>query len=122
MSSKLPSRFGIKLILLSILIGLLFLWVKMDWPCLFRSITSIPCIGCGLSRAWLAALRLDFSNAFRYHPVFWSIPVLVMLALFDGKLFRKDIWNRILLILPTAGLFVCYIIRLAAYLKGNLVF
>lgn len=122
MSSKLPSRFGVKLIILGIFIGILLFWVTMDWPCLFRRITGIPCIGCGLSRAWLAALRLDFCDAFRHHPMFWSIPVLMLLALFDGKLFRKGIWNRILLILLPAGLIVCYIIRLVVYLRGNVVF
>ncbi|MBQ2785288.1 MAG: DUF2752 domain-containing protein [Oscillospiraceae bacterium] len=122
MLSKLPSRFGIKLIILCTFIGVLLFWVMMDWPCLFRRITGIPCIGCGLSRAWLAALGLDFCSAFRYHPMFWSIPVLMLLALFDGRLFRKDIWNHILLILLTAGLFVCYFIRLVVYLRGGIVF
>lgn len=122
MLSRLPSRFVIKLIILCTFIGVLLFWVMMDWPCLFRRITGIPCIGCGLSRAWLAALRLDFYSAFRHHPMFWSIPVLMLLALFDGKLFRKDIWNRILLILLPAGLIVCYIIRLVVYLRGNVVF
>ena len=122
MSPKLPSRFGIKLIILCAFTGLLLLWVVMDWPCLFRRITGIPCIGCGLSRAWLAALRLDFYSAFRYHPMFWSMPVLMLQALFDGKLFRKDIWNRILLILLAAGLLVCYIIRFMIYLMGHTVF
>ena len=122
MSSKLPSRFGIKLIILGIFIGILLFWVLMDWPCLFREITGIPCIGCGLSRAWLAALRLDFYSAFRHHPMFWSIPVLMLLALVDGQLFPKDTWNRILLILLTAGLFICYFIRLVVYLSGNTAF
>lgn len=122
MSPKLPSRFGIKLIILCAFIGVLLFWVVMDWPCLFRRITGIPCIGCGLSRAWLAALRLDICSAFRYHPMFWSVPVLMLLALYDGKVFRKDIGSRILLILLTAGLLVCYIIRLVVYLKGNTLF
>ena len=122
MSPKLPSRFGIKLIVLIISIGILILWVIMDWPCLIRSITGIPCVGCGLSRAWLAALRLDFYSAFRHHPMFWSVPVLVLFALFDGKLFRKNIWNGLVLIGLIAGLVVCYIVRIVVYLSGNAVF
>ena len=122
MSPKLPSHFGIKLFILCVFFGVLLVWVMMDWPCLFREITGIPCIGCGLSRAWLAALRLDFASAFRYHPMFWSIPVLMLAALFDGRLFRKDMWNRILLSLLSAGLVACYIVRLVVYLRGNAVF
>lgn len=116
---KLPSRPGIRLIILGIFIGVLLFWVMMDWPCLFRAVTGIPCIGCGLSRAWLAALQLDLASAFRYHPMFWSIPLLILLAFFDGKLFRKALWNRLLLILLTAGLAVCYLIRFVVYLRGG---
>lgn len=122
MSVKSPSHLPAKLIILGAYICLLLFWVFMGWPCVIRSITGIPCIGCGLSRAWLAALQLDFSAAFRYHPMFWSIPVLVLLALFDGKLFRKELWNRILVILLFAGLVVCYVIRLVVYLRGDFVF
>lgn len=119
---KLPSRPGIRLIILGIFIGVLLFWVMMDWPCLFRAVTGIPCIGCGLSRAWLAALQLDLASAFRYHPMFWSVPLLILLAFFDGKLLRKELWNRILVVLLLVGLVVCYIIRLVVYLRGDFVF
>lgn len=119
MSLKTPSHLRIKLIILGAYACLLLFWVMMDWPCLFRAVTGIPCIGCGLSRAWLAALQLDLASAFRYHPMFWSIPVLVLLAFFDGKLLRKELWNRIFIILLLAGLVVCYIIRLVVYLRGD---
>ena len=122
MSLKMPSHLRIKLIILGAYACLLLFWVMMDWPCLFRAVTGIPCIGCGLSRAWLAALRFDFCEAFRYHPMFWSIPVLGLFALFDGKLFRKNIWNGLVLIGLIAGLVVCYIVRIVVYLGGNAVF
>ena len=39
-----------------------------------------PCPGCGLTRAYLAVLRLDFSAAFRYHPLFpVAVPALLYL-------------------------------------------
>lgn len=122
MSLKTPSHLRIKLIILGAYVCLLLLWVFMGWPCLFRAITGIPCIGCGLSRAWLAALQFDLASAFRYHPMFWSIPVLILLAFFDGKLLRKELWNRILLIVLTAGLAVCYLIRFVVYLSGDFSF
>ena len=37
-------------------------------------------IGCGMTRAWLAALRLDFAAAFAYHPLFWVVPIAFVLA------------------------------------------
>lgn len=39
--------------------------------CLFRWLFGVSCPGCGLTRATLAALRLDFQAAFHYHPLFW---------------------------------------------------
>jgi hypothetical protein len=38
--------------------------------CPIRWMTHLPCPGCGMTRACLAAFRLDFTDAFRYHPLF----------------------------------------------------
>lgn len=65
-------------------IGVLFVaWLALyllDIGCVFRLMTGIPCPGCGMTRAWLAALRLDFAAAFAYHPLFWVVPVAFVLA------------------------------------------
>jgi hypothetical protein len=42
----------------------------MTGGCLFRTVTHIPCPGCGMTHAFLAAFRLDFADAFRWHPLF----------------------------------------------------
>ena len=52
--------------------------------CPIKALTGVSCAGCGMSRAWLALLRLDLSSAFAYHPPFW-LPVPVAL----GLLFRR---------------------------------
>lgn len=65
-------------------IGALFVaWLALyllDIGCVFRLMTGIPCPGCGMTRAWLAALRLDFAAAFAYHPLFWVVPIAFALA------------------------------------------
>lgn len=65
-------------------IGALFIaWLALyllDIGCIFRLMTGIPCPGCGMTRAWLAALRLDFVVAFAYHPLFWVVPIAFVLA------------------------------------------
>ena len=65
-------------------IGALFVaWLALyllDIGCIFRFMTGIPCPGCGMTRAWLAALRLDFAVAFAYHPLFWVVPIAFVLA------------------------------------------
>ena len=39
-------------------------------PCLFYTLTGLLCPGCGNTRAAFALLRLDFSAAFQYNPLF----------------------------------------------------
>lgn len=65
-------------------IGVLFIaWLALyllDIGCVFRLMTGIPCPGCGMTRAWLAALRLDFAAAIAYHPLFWVVPLAFVLT------------------------------------------
>lgn len=46
------------------------------YTCPFRLILGISCPGCGMTRALHSMLRLDFSGAFHYHPLFWTIPLI----------------------------------------------
>ncbi|MCD8347702.1 MAG: DUF2752 domain-containing protein [Lachnospiraceae bacterium] len=43
-----------------------------------------------MSRAWLSVLRLDFSSAFSFHPLFW-MPILVIVLF----LLRKRIPTKL---------------------------
>ncbi len=117
-----PRRRAFVLRLLCLLLwgGLLAAAVAGQAPCLFRKATGLICPACGMSRAWLAALRLDIGAAFRYHPMFWSIPVLALLWLFDGRLLPRAWMNRALLTGILCGLTACYGIRLVAFLNGVL--
>jgi hypothetical protein len=49
----------------------------MTGGCLFRTVTGIPCPGCGMTHAFLAAFRLDFADAFRWHPLFPLVMLLI---------------------------------------------
>ncbi|MGN0557309.1 MAG: DUF2752 domain-containing protein [Acutalibacteraceae bacterium] len=40
------------------------------YRCPFQAVFGRGCPGCGLTRAFLAALRWDFDAAFRYHPLY----------------------------------------------------
>ena len=93
--------------------------LRLGTGCLIRKYTGLLCPGCGLTRAWLAAFRLELGAAFRHHPMFWSIPVFMLFVLFDGRLLRSETWNRIFLYGLVAAYFGCYIIRLIAFLGGS---
>ncbi len=75
-------------------------------PCVFLHITGIECLGCGMTRALLEAIQLDFASAFEYHKMFWSLPILGIYILFDGKPFKNRIINFGVIILIGIG-FIC---------------
>lgn len=64
-----------------IALGMYSIWVG----CPFRRLTGIPCPLCGMTRAVLSALRLDFSLAFNHHPLFFLMPPLGLFLLFHVK-------------------------------------
>ncbi len=61
--------------------------------CPVLALTGVRCLGCGMTRAWLRALELDFAGAFGYHMMFWSVPILYIAFWTDGKLFRSKRLN-----------------------------
>lgn len=78
--------------------------------CPIRFLTGISCAGCGMSRAWLALLRLDISSAFAYHPLFW-LPVPGAAVLLLRRHIPKSLF-RLTLALIAALFLVVYVVRL----------
>ena len=75
-----------------------FISRKSGISCIWKSLTGIPCPGCGFTRAIGAALRLDFAGAWQYHPLFALFPVLLLLFFRDGRIFRNDSFNTIAIV------------------------
>lgn len=70
--------------------------------CIFQHYLGIPCPGCGMTRAMLAALHFDFVGAFRHHAMFWAMPLLYLYFIFDGRIFGRRA-DRAILIAIAAG-------------------
>ena len=104
-----------KLPLFALYGAVLVLWHALKLPCVWQALFGIICPGCGMSRAWLAALRLDFAKAFSLHPMFWSVPFLALYILFDGQLFKNKWVNYGALGLILGGFVICYMIRLSGW-------
>lgn len=79
--------------------------------CPIKFLTGISCPGCGLTRAGLAAIQFHFTEAFSYHPLFFLIPVIVLLVFFENYIKDKPIFN-IFLIGCAVAFIAVYIIRL----------
>lgn len=54
--------------------------------CPVRWLTGISCAGCGMTRAVLWAVRLQFDKAFYYHPLFWMLPLGGLVFFFRDKI------------------------------------
>lgn len=80
--------------------------------CPIRWVTGISCAGCGMTRAYLSLLHLDIKHAFIYHPLFWSVPlVLLVLVLQRAGKIPAQAANGVKYL--TAFLFVfVYVVRL----------
>ncbi len=109
-----------RLLLMGVLAVLLLIAVLLKTPCLFRSFTGVPCPACGMSRAWLAAFRLDIAGACRLHPMFWGIPVLGVLYIFDGFPIPGKHCTRLLYLVLLAGFVLTYWIRLMLFFGGSI--
>ncbi|MCR5007088.1 MAG: DUF2752 domain-containing protein [Oribacterium sp.] len=60
--------------------------------CPVKFLTGVSDAGCGMSRAWLSVLHLDFARAFYYHPL-WMLPVPAVLAIFFKKRIPEKIYR-----------------------------
>ena len=107
-----------RLLLLGLFIVALLLLLRYGDGCPIRKLIGIPCPGCGLSRAWLAVFRLDFQAAFRRHPMFWSVPVLMAYCLFSGGRCRKNWLYYGPLAVIALGFSIRYIYVLIAFFSG----
>lgn len=115
-----PANLKWKLLVLGLSVLLVAVWIILQLPCVIRCVTGLICPGCGMTRAWLAVLRLDIVGAFQLHPMFWSVPVLALFAFYDGLLFKNRRVNKLVLGGLIVGLLLCYLIRLNSFLSGSL--
>lgn len=91
------------------------LYYAVSWfiGCPVRFFLGISCPGCGITRAWLAALTLDFPKAFSLHPLFWTVPFLVLAVLFEDRLAASR-WRYVVVLICLIFIAV-FFVRLIAY-------
>lgn len=79
----------LRLYIIFVIIGLVVLAIKIleiDIPlCYFNRHFGVYCPGCGLSSSYMALLKGNISMAFKYHPLFWSIPIIPVLYNLKNK-------------------------------------
>lgn len=62
-------------------------------PCVFQTVTDVPCPGCGMTRACLSITHGHFTDAWRYHPFsFLLVGLAIGIAFFPSRM--TNVWNR----------------------------
>lgn len=107
----------VKILLIHIAaLGIAAVWIFVfSGTCLFRTVTGIPCPGCGLTRAWLNFFQGNFTYALRYHPLFLLVPPMLFTVIHLRNVFLKKTPLSVYLVV-TCAMFavfiVCYIVRM----------
>lgn len=80
----------LKEILQIVILGVVFYFT--DTTCLWRKITGIPCPTCGVTRALMSLLRMDFQSYIYYNCMAVPLVIATFLLLFcreENKLFKS---------------------------------
>ncbi len=105
-----------KAFIFAVLTIALIVFLSSDSMCLIRLTTGLPCPTCGMTRAALSLLRLDFRTAFTYHPmIFVVIPALISgaILILTGKASKKR--HLPWLIALAVSLFIVYVVRMVLF-------
>jgi len=97
----------------------IFLFLVFIYECPIRYFLKIPCPGCGITRAHLAALRLDFKKALGYHPLFFAVAPTVIYAVWCTNL-KKRLSEKTEKIIFTLLLILFVLVYVYRLLSGDL--
>jgi hypothetical protein len=97
-----------RLLLMLYLAGIYLFFSLLHIGCPLKFITGISCPGCGMTRAYHSLMQLDINKAVHYHPLFFLVPLMVALYLFDFYIkpkFVKGLWAVIIIVFLSTYLF-----------------
>ena len=90
-------------------------------PCPIKYTTGVSCPGCGMTRALISLVRLDFESALYYHPLVFLLPfAAALLCIFTAKKMFKT--RRYFVYAAAALLIAVYLYRFLILKSEVLVF
>ena len=99
-----------KILLLSFVLLIIYGMWYFETGCLVEMFLNIPCLTCGMTRAFFALINGNVSLAFEIHPMLFSVPILVIMFLFSNSLFNGKVkkYSVTLLMLIVSGFILNY--------------
>lgn len=91
-------------------VGFFVLFHTVGIGCPIKFATGISCPGCGMTRAWLYAITLRLDLAFAYHPLFWTVPPLFLIAALRQRLNARVV--RAVFIAALVAFLTVWVLRL----------
>lgn len=90
--SKIKSKYSrnIPLLFAYIILPFILFFIPLEWLnkqhsiCLIKNIFGVECYGCGITRAIISGIQLDFTKAIEYNKM-----VIIVLPLFIYEWFKK---------------------------------
>lgn len=79
-------QFKERLLILAWLGAACFLLSLTGIGCPIKWLTGMSCAGCGMTRAAVCVLKLQFGRAYEYHPLVYAMPLCALLFLFWDKI------------------------------------
>ncbi|WP_028330533.1 DUF2752 domain-containing protein [Brachyspira alvinipulli] len=87
--------------------------IPIDDLCIIRNNTGFPCPSCGMTRAHIEVLKLNFEKAFYYHPLFVLPSIIFLVVMLRNKSkIANYIYNNNFITITVLIIFIAvYIIR-----------
>lgn len=95
-----------------VLIFILVYVLTVGHECVFLKYFNVICPGCGMTRAIKAVMEFKFKDAFLYHPMVYSLPLIFVYIIKNGKVIKNNFINNSVLVFIGLGFLINYILRL----------
>ena len=88
-------------------------YIPIDRLCMIRNVTGYPCPGCGMTRAHIEVLKLNFKKAFNYHPLFMLPSIIFLVVMLRNKSkIANYIYNNNFITITVLIIFIAvYVVR-----------
>ena len=87
--------------------------IPIDDLCIIRNNTGFPCPSCGMTRAHIEVLKLNFKKAFHYHPLFMLPSIIFLVVMLRNKSkIANYIYNNNFITITVLIIFIAvYVVR-----------